>query len=172
MTAEEFFAHPDERAAELIDGVIVPGTPTGALHGAALAHVITELGLWSDRQARGAVLTRCGYIIARNPDRVRHIDASFIRKDRLDETPDGFLEITPDLAVEVIAPDDSISDLDDRLDDYRRLGVPLVWVVNPATRTVVAHTPDNLARIHRSADVIRGGEVLPGFECPVTRFFP
>ena len=72
------------------------------------------------------------------PKLVRRPDVSFIREDRLPggELPKGHVPIPPDLAVEVVSPNDLASDLDEKLEDYQRAGVGLVWVIHPESRTL------------------------------------
>ena len=70
------------------------------------------------------------------PGLVRRPDVSFIRRGRLpgDVSPEGWVRIPPDLAVEVVSPNDSAEELEEKLDDYRKAGVPLVWVIYPKAR--------------------------------------
>jgi Uma2 family endonuclease len=41
----------------------------------------------------------------------------------------------PLLVVEILSPDDSYADLQDRCQDYRLMGVPTVWIIDPTTRS-------------------------------------
>ena len=77
----------------------------------------------------------------------------------------------PDLVVEVISPNDLASELQAKLIDYSSAGVPWVLVVDPESRSVVSYPADGRRSILRVGDVIRGGEILPGFECPVADLF-
>jgi Uma2 family endonuclease len=172
LTAEEFAQLSFEGKVELIDGYIVREAEVpGAKHGHVAANIAFELRAWTRQSGGGIVLVEAGYIIQRQPDRVRLPDVSFVRGPGTVDLPEGYFERAPDLAVEIVSPNDKAGDLEEKLEDYRQIAVPMVWVVFPATRTVIAHTADGLARIHRGADVIHGGEVLPGFERPITSFF-
>src|SRR5262249_42594845 len=70
---------------------------------------------------------------------VRKPDASFIRKGRLknEELPEGDLRIAPDLAVEAVSPNDTVYELDEKVEEYLAAGVRLVWVINPLTRVAI-----------------------------------
>ena len=62
------------------------------------------------------------------PGLVRKPDVSFVRYGRLPggELPDGWIKIRPDLAVEVVSPNDTVEKLNEKLEDYEIAGIPLV----------------------------------------------
>ena len=82
-----------------------------------------------------------GFILRRNPDTVRAPDASFVSAGRLPpgDLPGGFLEIAPDLAVEVVSPGDTAREVQEKVEDWLRSETHLVWAVYPATRSVTIH---------------------------------
>jgi Uma2 family endonuclease len=99
---------------------------------------------------------------------------SFLRAERLPAggVPSaGFVAFSPDLAVEVLSPDQTAADMDERMADYFAAGTRLFWVVNPARRTVAVHSPTAPARWLREGDVLDGGDVIPGFSVPVADLF-
>lgn len=98
---------------------------------------------------------------------------SFIRFGRLpaEQPPEGHIRIAPDLAVEVVSPHDLAYDVDSKVEDYLQADVRLVWVVNPVTRTVRVHRPDGPGTTLRLDDELTGGDVLPGFRCPLRDIF-
>jgi Uma2 family endonuclease len=72
-------------------------------------------------------------------------DVSFIRWDSVDdpdeiENPDGaFLEVPPDLAVEVLSPGNTPKEMAIKLDEYAKAGVKLVWYVDPDRKEVAVY---------------------------------
>jgi len=84
----------------------------------------------------------------------------------------GWGKIPPDLAVEVVSPNDSAGELEEKLDDYQKAGVPLVWVVNLKSRTVMIYRADGSVSRLRESDELAGENVIPGFRCPVRDIFP
>lgn len=107
------------------------------------------------------------------PDLVRAPDVSFVRKERLpaDGTPKAYWELAPDLAVEIVSPTETATEVRDKVADYLAVGTALVLVVYPARREIVAHTPDDLARTYHVADTFSAPDVLPGFVRPVADLF-
>jgi Uma2 family endonuclease len=86
--------------------------------------------------------------------------------------PKGHVRIAPDLAVEVVSPRDLAPELDEKLEDYRKAGVRLVWVISPESRTVTIYRGDgSVSRLHED-DVLSGEDVIPGFRCEVRSPFP
>jgi Uma2 family endonuclease len=57
------------------------------------------------------------------------------------------------------------------VDEYLEAGVELVWVVNPATRSVRVHRADGTVADFGEDDEITGEQVIPGFCCRVREFF-
>ena len=117
-----------------------------------------------------------GYQCFRNaPAKVRKPDASFIAADRLpgNRIPKGHIRIVPDLAVEVISPNDSYYVVDAKVHEYLEAGVRLIWVINPDLRSIkVFEASVGFTQELTDGDELAGGEVLPGFSCPVASLFP
>ena len=116
------------------------------------------LGNHCDPIGLAHVFAECGYTcFPGKPNKMRRPDVSCVRTDRLpfDEIGDGFIPIRPDLAVEVISPNDRVYDLEEKLDDYRDAGIPLIWLFYPPTRRVRVFRPRgrlDQARPRRRAD--------------------
>ncbi len=107
-----------------------------------------------------------------DPERFRKPDVSFIAKARMAVVPRGHCKIAPDLAVEVISPNDTFAEIDIKIDEYLKAGVKLVWVVVPETRTVHIHRPDGSTQTLRGRDELSGEDVIPGFKCVIADLFP
>jgi Uma2 family endonuclease len=82
-----------------------------------------------------------------------------------------FLWTAPDLAIEVLSPDQPADEFADKLQFYLLHGVRLVWVVNPETRTIRVYRPGEDAQLLQSGDILDGGEVLSGFSISVDDIF-
>ena len=108
------------------------------------------------------------------PGRVRRPDVSFIRAGRLpgDEEPKGHVRIAGSGRRGRLAPRPGSKKLEEKLEDYRKAGVPLVWVVYPESRTVMIYRADGSVSRLLQEDVLSGEDVIPGFRFEVRSLFP
>jgi Uma2 family endonuclease len=174
LTAEDLFSLPRTFSRpELINGRLVEVPPSGGLHGLAHSAVGAVLVLYTEQTGQGAVFGRLGFVFSRNPDTVRAPDVSFISSEQLRERPirDGYYEGYPDLAVEVISPNDRMRDVEEKVQQYFDAGTRLVWLVRPEARVVMVRYPDGRGQMLRESEVLSGEDVLPGFEVKLTELF-
>ncbi len=172
LTAEEFFALPEEirDRHELVRGRLeeLDTVRPGVRHGWVMVRVACALMDYVEPRGLGLVVSGdAGFILERAPDTVRGPDVAFVRADRVppDDELDGFADLSPDLAVEVLSPRDRPGGVQAKVADYLNAGVRLVWVVDPRARTIVVHVPGHPPRRHTATDRLDGGDVLPGFTC-------
>jgi Uma2 family endonuclease len=175
MTIEELAALPDDGYRhELMRGELVTMPPAGFDHSRIGAGIVADLVQFV-RQHRLGHVTQSdgGYVLQKKPPTLLAPDAAFVRADRLpaNELHPGFLELPPDLVVEVVSPSDSTSYVNDKVLTYLELGVRLVWVVDPRRRIVQVFTPDYRSVVLREGDTLTGADVLPGFILPIERIF-
>jgi Uma2 family endonuclease len=78
----------------------------------------------------------------------------------------------PDFAAEVVSPTNTWSGIRDRVEDYLEAGVPLVWVVEPDTRSVHAYRKDGSIALYRIKDTVRDDPSLPGLTLLIADLFP
>ncbi len=178
LSPDDLLRMPDAVNYELVDGNLVErhmGSESSAI---ALAVGIVLGRFVKDHKAGHVFTTDCGYrCFPGAPEKVRKPDVSFIGLGRLpqERPPEGYIDIAPDLAVEVLSPGDLAYEIDEKVAEYLSAGVKLIWVVNPRTRTVRIHRPQNAQRgpisILGDRDTISGEDVLPGLECRVEEFF-
>ena len=174
LTPDDLLAHPELDHYELIDG-IPREKDMGAEAEYAAGELQRHLGNHCHSHKLGRVFnSNTGYrCFPDRPKLVRKPDASVVRAGRLtdDRVPKGWITIPPDLAVEVISPTDRAEDIEERVKEYHSAGVPLVWVVNPSTRTAVVRRLDGTAAEVGPAGTLAGEDVVPGFACPVADLF-
>ena len=174
VTVDEFARLPDDDFKyELVAGVVHRMSPVGGLHGVIVARLIVALSAWAEQHHAGVVMTETGFVLATKPDTVRAPDVSFVRRERIEASglPVSFWRGAPDLAVEVLSPDDRPRDVADKVREYLTHGVTLVWVIDPSARAVTVHSKAAPASITHE-QLVEGGDVLPGFSVPVSRLFP
>ena len=160
---------------ELIDGCLVE-RHMGSKSSEIGAIIVRRLGNHLEGKGTGRVYSSdlALHMYPDRPQNFRRADASFIRRERL---PDGqSLEgdpyFAPDLAVEVISPNDNAVQVERKVRDYLANGVRMVWVVYPETRTVHVYRPGGTSVVLADTDDISGEDVIPGFACRVADFFP
>lgn len=174
MTAEELLALGDMGRCELIEGELVRMSPGGFEHGTVASRIDRLIGDYVERHQLGlTTAAETGFRVAHNPDTVRAPDVGFISTDRIPKAPRrGFFEGSPDLAVEVISPEDRWSEVTAKANVWLQAGAKLVWLVDPLNRTVTVYTPSETLTILREQDTLDAGQVLPGFQVLVRDFFP
>jgi Uma2 family endonuclease len=174
-TADELFVMPDDGLRyELVKGELRRTPPAGSEHGAVIMNIGTPLGQFVKAHGLGVVFgAETGFKIASDPDTVRAPDLAFIRRGRIPVAgiPRGFWPGAPDLAVEVISPGDTYTEVEEKVNEWLSAGTRMVLVLNPRTRMVTVYTsPTEVVRLAES-DTLNGGELLPGFTCQVTELF-
>lgn len=174
MTIEEFAAIDEPGRFDLIRGEVFSMPPAGGEHGAINSKLNRRIGIFVEEHGLGETYTPdTGFILSRSPDTILSPDFSFVRQENVLPREDqrGFLEIAPDLVIEVLSPSDTLSDATTKVMEYLDAGVRLVWLADPADHTVTVYTPDRRARVYREDDHIDGGDVLPGFSIAVADIF-
>jgi len=174
-TADDLLALPeDDLRHEIIAGELIEMSPASAKHG----RYAQDLGFFIDSHVRenrlGTVFAaETGFLIARDPDTILAPDIAFVRADRLppEDTWEGFLELAPDLVVEVISPSDTASRVLSKVLMYLDAGTQLVVTLDPNRKVVVVYGPDRVGRILTVSDTLDGGDVLSGFRLPLADLF-
>ncbi len=175
LTADDLLKLPDDgRRLELLQGELIEMAPTGGRHGDVSANVTYELESYVRAQDLGKVLSNDpGIILRRNPDTVRAPDVAFVAQARVDAVgvPDGFWPGAPDVAIEVVSPGDSYSDLQEKALEWLAAGAGLVLVVDPRRRTVSAYRSAD--RIHEvsAGQVLDASDGVPEWSIPVEELF-
>jgi len=174
MTAEDLLALPDRgNRYELVEGELQQMAPASGPHGRDGGRIFGRLQRFTEEHGLGVVyLSDTGFLLRREPDTVRCPDISFVRTARLPEADAyGVVPFAPDLAIKVVSPSNTVSEMTRKVREYLDAGSAMVWVVEPTTRFVTVYTPDNMARIYRDGDTLTGGDIIPGFELDVTYIF-
>lgn len=174
ITGDELARMPDHDLSELIDGRIVPMSPTNPEHGRIEANVAVAIRGFVSVQKLGVVMTgEVGIFTRWSPDRVRGADVAFIshaQYDRRTKTR-GFLDVAPELIVEILSPENAHIDIEQKVREYLAIGVRLVLVADPASRTVTAHSSGRGIRRYAEPDAVPCEEAVPGLDLPVAQVF-
>lgn len=162
----------ETRRLELAKGALVEMAPTGGVHGVLALEIGYHLLHYVKQHDLGVVTAaETGFILAADPATVRAPDAAFVAKGRLSgPLPDRYFPLAPDLAVEVVSPNDSAQQVRERVLDYLNAGTRLVWVVYPEAKTVDVYRPKDV-RVVDIHGMLEGEDVLPGFKLAVREVF-
>ncbi|HEX3149532.1 MAG TPA: Uma2 family endonuclease [Gemmataceae bacterium] len=177
LTAEEFMELPnpiDGSKQELVRGVVITMPPPKAIHGYCAAQATIAIGGFVGQHRLGILVANdTGVLLERGPDTVRGPDVAYWSFKRQAFVPDGYFELAPDLAVEVLSPSNTRKQIDTKIREYLKAGTKLVWVIDPLDRSVRIYRtdPDRAVFLHSGA-TLDGEDVLPGFQFPVTGLFP
>jgi Uma2 family endonuclease len=173
ITGEEFFELGDIGSCELIAGRIVPMSPPGGEHGELMFNLGGELRAFIRQQKLGRLVGgETGVYTARNPDQVRGVDLAIISYQRLPgPMPKAYLEVAPELVVEIVSPNDRFSQLRQKIDEYFAIGVEQVWVVDPADKSVLIYRAATSYQHLGPQDTLVGEGLLDGFSLAVAAIF-
>ena len=171
MTAEELLllSIPDKRV-ELVRGKLIVREPAGFAHGVVASRIAGRIGNFVDAAGLGVTFAaETGFTLERNPDTVRAPDAGFVHRDRVpNPLPRGYAEFAPDLAVEILSPDDRPGEVLAKIGDWLRAGTRLVWIVDPIRRTARVYRADGTEALLSPEESLDGEDVLPGFSLPLS----
>ncbi len=173
-TASELFAMGSNAPYELIRGELIDVSPSALPSNLVLSYLHWELYGFVRAHRMGFVsVGEAGYLIETDPDSVVSPDIAFVARDRMiDPIPArGFVRVVPDLIVEVISPTDERRDIERKQALYAKVGVPLVWWIDPEHETATVHrSGEPVVRLDCSG-TLDGGSVLPGFRLALNDVF-
>lgn len=175
ISPEDLLALPNERDFELVHGELVErtmGTESAFVAGRLFHLIFAYVEL---KRLGWAFSDGTGYLLPlERSDTVRKPDVSFVSFQQLPATdafPKGYMKLAPDLAVEVVSPNDLEEEVDKKINDYLTVGVRLVWEIHPTSRTITVHRADDSVVRLRETDILDGENVLPGFQCRIADLF-
>ncbi len=174
FTPEDLLRMPDGDRYELVDGQLVE-KDMGWKSSLIASELYRLIANFAHEKGLGLAIVEGSYqCFPDSSTKVRKPDVSFLRRARVpaDGLPDGHCPIAPDLAVEVVSPNDLFSDVEMKVEEYFVAGVSLVWIIDPSTRKLHVYRPNESAsqRLGES-DELTAADILPGFLCRVADVF-
>ncbi|MDQ3828898.1 MAG: Uma2 family endonuclease [Candidatus Tectomicrobia bacterium] len=175
MTADDLLRMPDDGFRyELIKGELKKMAPAGHWHGRVTINITTPLAQHVRARNLGTVYAaETGFKLASDPDVVRAPDVAFIRRERVEEVGDveGYWPGAPDLAVEVVSPSDTYTDVQEKVFDWLEAGARMVIVVMPRRRAVAVYRSLTDIVMLTENNALEGSDVVPGWTMPVRDLF-
>jgi Uma2 family endonuclease len=170
LTVEEFTRFPDDGCRwELVRGRAVKEPPAGFEHSSIGVRIASLLHRYVQVRDLGEVVgPDGGFVLFDEPPTVRAPDVAFVAEARLTFDTRKFAPLAPDLAVEIVSPSNTVSEIHHKVMDYLDAGSRLVWVVDPGSRTVTVYRSREAIRLLTEGELLEGGDVLPGFHVEVS----
>ena len=158
---------------ELVDGQLVE-KKMSSLASETAGIVTAELRVFLKKSRGGKVYPEQTFqCFPHDPELIRRPDVAFVSCDRVGGVPkEGQIGIAPDLAVEVVSPNDKIYELNRKLADYRGAGIKLIWVIDPDSRKIMAYRMGHSVAEFPETETITGESVIPGFSILVKDLLP
>lgn len=157
---------------ELVAGELRTMSPSGEVHGGIAATFTTYLNVYVLAHRLGRVFAaETGFLLATDPDTVLAPDVAFVRAERLGVASSGFHRGAPDLAVEIVSPNDRYTEVDDKVATWLACGTRMVVVVNPRRRSLAVHRSAVAVRHLTVEDRLDGEDVVPGWTLAVRDLF-
>jgi Uma2 family endonuclease len=175
MTADELLALPrGQFRYELINGELITMSPAGHTHGKIIIRLTLPLAQHVKQNGLGEVYAaETGFKLRSNPDTVRAPDIAFITRQRVKDVGEtkGYWPGAPDLAVEVLSPDDSVSEVEQKVSEWLEAGSKQVWVVSPKMQTVTVYRSTTDIEVLAGNETLDGEDVIPGFQFTIAEIF-
>lgn len=150
--------------------------PPGWAHGDRSSGIAWSLRSFTLAHSLGRVVVESGYRLKRDPDTVRGPDVSFVSIGRVPAggSAAGYFEGAPDLAVEVLSPNDSERDVLTKVGEYLDAGAGRVWLVRDISKTVTVYfAGGEVTTLHPgdTLDSAHAGFAVDGFALPLDELF-
>ncbi len=171
ITIEEYLSNPAYEHCEYIDGQAVEINVGSIPHSKIQAKCTQQLVDYLKGRPGGyaAVELRCRLSVA-GRTRFYLPDVSVVLAAAA-SSETRFLEGAPDLVVEIRSPDDSLTALIRKMDDYFANGAKLAWLILPEERSVLIFTPNAATRTALPGEIVDGGDLLAGLQIRVDELF-
>jgi Uma2 family endonuclease len=170
ISEEQFYQlcadNRDLRLERSADGNIIVMPPTGGLSGHRNTEIAFQLHTWNKQRELGVVFgSSTGYYLPNSA--VRAPDASWITSEKWNSLApsqkEKFLPFSPDFAIELMSPTDTLAETRKKMVEYLDNGMRLGWLINPKTQSVEIYRPSRETEILNEPQTLSGENVLPNF---------
>ncbi len=175
-TETELQALPEDGYThEIVNGELVMSPKNNFFHGDICTRLLIAIGNFVKEHRLGVVLDSSTGFWMHNRN-CRAPDISFITRSRLVSTgfsprSNQFFPGAPDLAVEVLSPNNTRAEIDERLKDFFSSGTQIAWIINPDDECAeVCHSPTK-RKLIGSGGLLDGEQLLPGFQFAIADLF-
>jgi Uma2 family endonuclease len=155
------------------DGELIVMPPTGGESGKRNGNLFGEVWYWNRQTNLGEAFdSSTGYDFMAIGGGKMSPDVSWIEQSRLVGVEIvGFIPIVPDFVIELRSATDNLSPLQEKMQEYQRLGVRLGLLVNPKNKQIELYRPGQNAVTLDTPSSIDCSEVMPGFVLSMDRIW-
>jgi Uma2 family endonuclease len=177
VTPEEFERlcqlNRDLRLELTKDGELIVMPPTGGETGKRNINIAADVVIWNRQTGLGEAFdSSTGYNFTAFGGKNPSPDVSWIDKSRLEGIDiSGFIPVVPDFVIELRSKSDLLKDVRAKMEEYRRVGVRLGWLIDPQKQQVEIYRPGRDVEVLQSPTVLSGEDVLPGFTLDLRAIF-
>lgn len=165
ITYEEFLDLVDEDTlAEWVDGAIIVTSPANLRHQEIGRFLLTTLGYFVSVHNLGRVIDAPFQV--KLPRSGRESDVIYIANAHLDRLTPTYLDGPADLVVEIVSPESSRRDREEKFAEYQEAGIPEYWLLDPQTEQAAFYwlgTGGQYELVALDAEGIYRSRVVPGF---------
>ncbi|APB34877.1 Uncharacterized protein conserved in cyanobacteria [Gloeomargarita lithophora Alchichica-D10] len=173
-TDEELLAlSSPEHRYELVNNELVDRGLSGAEPGYIACILTMILGGYIRQNKLGMICDASTAFQLNNGNR-RSPDISFVGRQRLQglkRPPQGFFPGSPDLAIEILSPSNTVAEIHDKIADYFANDTRLVWLIHPDEKYVLVYHAPAPEKLLGLTDMLTGEDVILGFTMPVAELF-
>ena len=178
LTDEQFYqlciTNPEQPLELTSEGVLIVMPPVGGESGNREADLLIDLGIWNRQTQRGKVFSS-STVFKLPLGSQRSPDAAWIELSRWNalsaDDRSKFPPLAPDFVIELRSRTDKLSDLQEKMLEYRDNGVRLGLLINPQDRIVEIYRIDRAIEVIESGNSIDCDDVLPGFSLDLTKIW-
>jgi Uma2 family endonuclease len=165
--------NPDLRLELTKDGELIVMAPAGGETSKKNSRLNLLVGIWNEQVELGEVFdSSCGYDFTALGSGKPAPDVSWIEKSRLEGVNIvGFITVVPDFLIELRSATDNLKPLQEKMKEYRRLGVKLGLLVDPKNKQVEIYRPGQETEVLEHPASIDCDEVMPGFILSMSRMW-
>jgi Uma2 family endonuclease len=165
--------NPDLRLELTKDYELIVMAPAGGESSKKNLNLATDVDIWNRQTNLGEAFDSSGgYDFTAFGGGKLSPDVSWIEKSRLEGVDIvGFIPVVPDFVIELRSATDNLKPLQEKMQEYRRLGVRLGLLINPKNKQVEVYRPGQEVVILESPSSVDCGEVMPGFVLSMSRIW-
>ena len=159
-----------ERSYEFVDGQWEVKEMPGGIHGLVASQLDRRLGVFVEDHALGVTVVETSFQIGKHE---RVPDIAFVTTERIPQEgiPYGKWPAPPDIAIEVISPNDLFRDVQEKMEEYLAAGVKQVWQVEPERRTITIYRSSTNIIAFPEEAALTCEDLLPGFRLSLRQVF-